>query len=137
MLHRFTERARRVVFHAHTEVARCGSTSLEPEHLLLGLLHVGDGLACRVLARTVDSVEQLRREVAGRLPSGDSMPGVEGVPFSPAAMHVLRAAEQEADTQMQEAMGTEDHCSGCCATGAATSPSCCTPRAFTSKRCDK
>lgn len=107
MLHRFTERARRVVFHARIEVSRCGATSLEPEHLLLGLLHVGDGLACRVLARTVDSVEQLRREVAGRLPSGDPVPVVEEVPFSPTAMHVLRAAEQEADTQMQEGIGTE------------------------------
>lgn len=107
MLHRYTERARRVIFHARIEVGRCGSTSLEPEHLLLGLLHVGDGLACRVLAYTVDSVEQLRREVAGRLPSGDPKPGNEEIPFSPAVTNILRAAEQEADAQMQEAIGTE------------------------------
>lgn len=106
MLHRFTERARRVVFQAPIEVARCGSASLEPEHLLLGA--AARGRRARLPRdRTVDSVEQLRREVASRRPSGEPAPLAEVVPFSPAAMRVLHAAEQEADTQTQKAIGTE------------------------------
>lgn len=49
MFDRFSSRALRVVFHARDEVARRGSSAVEPEHILLGLLE-GQGLASRILA---------------------------------------------------------------------------------------
>ena len=71
MWQRFTERARRVVFFAQEEAGRSGENYVSTEHLLLGLIHEGEGLAGRVLAKLGVDLERTREE-ARTLQDGDS-----------------------------------------------------------------
>ena len=52
MFERYTERARRVLFFARYEATQLGSTQIETEHLLLGLIREGKGLTSRIFARS-------------------------------------------------------------------------------------
>src|SRR6476620_10596115 len=52
MFNRFTTRALRVLFYARSEVSQLGSSALEPEHILLGVLDEGKGLGCQDPAPT-------------------------------------------------------------------------------------
>src|SRR5512141_597128 len=66
MFERYTERARRVLFFARYEATQLGSTSIETEHLLLGLIREGKGLTSRIFARSHLSLESIRKEIEGR-----------------------------------------------------------------------
>src|SRR5262245_44654347 len=63
MFERYTERARRVLFFARYEASQLGSLSIEPEHLLLGLLREGKGLTGRLFARAHITLEHIRQEI--------------------------------------------------------------------------
>jgi ATP-dependent Clp protease ATP-binding subunit ClpC len=52
MFERFTERARKVIIFAREEAIRLGHNFVGPEHLLLGLIREGDGLALAILIRS-------------------------------------------------------------------------------------
>jgi uncharacterized protein (TIGR03435 family) len=107
MLNRFTERARRVLFYARSEVSQVGSSALEPEHLLLGLLREPKGLGHRILARTADAVDGLRGDIAGRLMVHDAIPESEVIPFSASCERALQYAVEEADRLLDGHVGTE------------------------------
>jgi uncharacterized protein (TIGR03435 family) len=107
MLNRFTERARRVLFYARSEVSQLGSRTLEPEHLLLGLLREPKGLGHRILARTADTVDGLRGDIAGRLMVHDPVPESEEIPFSASYKRALQYAVEEADRLLDGQVGTE------------------------------
>jgi ATP-dependent Clp protease ATP-binding subunit ClpC len=66
MFERYTERARRVLFFARYEATQLGSTSIETEHLLLGLIREGKGLTSRIFARSHLSLESIRKDIEGR-----------------------------------------------------------------------
>jgi len=66
MFERYTERARRVLFFARYEATQMGSTSIETEHLLLGLIREGKGLTSRIFARSHLSLDSIRKEIEGR-----------------------------------------------------------------------
>ena len=61
MFERYTERGRRVLFFARYEATLLGSTSIETEHLLLGLICVGKGLTSRIFARSHLTLESSRK----------------------------------------------------------------------------
>ena len=63
MLSRFTERARRVLMLAQQEAIRLGHDYIGTEHLLLGLLHEGEGVASRALTSLNINLERIRRQV--------------------------------------------------------------------------
>jgi hypothetical protein len=67
MFDRFTSRARQAAFYARSQVSRLGSSAIEPEHIALGVLDVGKGMACQILARTGESLDRFRSDILGRL----------------------------------------------------------------------
>jgi ATP-dependent Clp protease ATP-binding subunit ClpC len=66
MLERYTERARRAVFFARYEATRLGRTSMEPEHLLLGLIHEPKGVMGLIFTQSRLSLDLVRKEIETR-----------------------------------------------------------------------
>lgn len=107
MFERFSEPARRVLFFARYEASQLGSVSLEPEHVLLGLIREGKGLTARLFADDAVALDGMRDDVLGRVPTGPAAPASAEIPFSPAAVRVLERAVEEADHLSHDHIGTE------------------------------
>jgi Clp amino terminal domain, pathogenicity island component len=106
MFERFTDRARRVVVLAQEEARGLNHNFIGTEHLLLGLIHEGEGVAPMVLESLGVSLEAVRArvvEVAGR---GEGSP-VEQIPFTPRAKKVLELSLREALALSHNYIGTE------------------------------
>jgi len=106
MFDRYTIPARRVVFWARHEASQFGSSSIETEHLLLGLLKEDATLRQRFLgAPTTESVRQL---IEARIPRGEEIISTSiDMPLSPECSHVFRYSEEEATQLKHEYIGTE------------------------------
>ncbi|MCO8271781.1 ATP-dependent Clp protease ATP-binding subunit [Actinoplanes sp. TRM 88003] len=102
MFERFTDRARRVVVLAQEEARLLNHHAINSDHLLLGLIREGDGIAARALADSGVTFEYVR----GRLEEGDEPPGVH-IPFTPQAKSVLEGALREALKLGHNYIGTE------------------------------
>ena len=107
MFNRFTSRARQVLFYARSEVSQLGSSAVEPEHILLGVLDEGKGLGSRILARTGGSLDDFRSDVARRLTSREKVAESDEIPFSASCERVLQYAAEEADRLLHDYIGTE------------------------------
>ena len=107
MFERYTERARRVLFFARYEATQLGSTSIETEHLLLGLIREGKGLTSRIFARSHLSLESIRKEIEGRTVFKEKVSTSVDIPFSAETKHVLQFAAEEADRLLHTYIGTE------------------------------
>jgi ATP-dependent Clp protease ATP-binding subunit ClpC len=107
MFERYTERARRVLFFARYEATQLGSTSIETEHLLLGLIREGKGLTSRIFARSHLSLESIRKEIEGRTVFREKVSTSVDIPFSGETKHVLQFAAEEADRLLHTYIGTE------------------------------
>jgi hypothetical protein len=106
MFIRFTDRARRVIILAQDEARDLGHGSAGTEHLLLGLLSEGEGVAALVLESLGISLEEARgrvEEIAGR---GQRSPAGH-LPFTPPAKKVLELSLQEAVQLGHNYVGTE------------------------------
>jgi ATP-dependent Clp protease ATP-binding subunit ClpA len=103
MFERYTEAARRLVFIARHEAAKCGGPFIETEHLLLGLLHQDRDLALRLLGseQEIDAVEgQIR------CPEKPSSTSVD-LPLSHESKRVLAYGAEEAERMKHRHIGTE------------------------------
>jgi ATP-dependent Clp protease ATP-binding subunit ClpC len=107
MFERYTERARRVLFFARYEATQLGSTSIETEHLLLGLIREGKGLTSRIFARSHLSLESIRKEIEGRQVFHEKVSTSVEIPFSAETKRVLQFAAEEADRLLHTYIGTE------------------------------
>src|SRR6187431_2916720 len=107
MFERYTERARRVLFFARYEATQMGSTSIETEHLLLGLIREGKGLTSRIFARSHLSLDGIRKEVEGRTVFREKVATSVDIPFSADTKRVLQFAAEEADRLLHTYIGTE------------------------------
>jgi ATP-dependent Clp protease ATP-binding subunit ClpC len=107
MFERYTERARRVLFFARYEASELGSTSIEPEHLLLGLIREGKGLTTRIFAHWQISLDSIRKEIEGRVPWHHELSTSVEIPLSPGAKRALQSAADEADILRQNLITTE------------------------------
>jgi ATP-dependent Clp protease ATP-binding subunit ClpC len=107
MFERYTERARRVLFFARYEATQLGSSSIETEHLLLGLIREGKGLTSRIFARSHMSLESIRKEIEGRTVFREKVATSVDIPFSPETKRVLQCAAEEADRLQHTYIGTE------------------------------
>ncbi len=107
MFERYTERARRVLFFARYEATQLGSTSIETEHLLLGLIREGKGLTSRIFARSHLSLESIRKEIEGRTVFREKVSTSVEIPFSTETKRVLQFAAEEADRLLHTYIGTE------------------------------
>ena len=106
MFERFTERARRVVVLAQEEARLLDHNYIGTEHLLLGLIHEGQGVAAQALTRLGVSLEAVRAQVEEIIGQGQSAP-TGHIPFTPRAKKVLELSLREALELGHNYIGTE------------------------------
>lgn len=107
MFERFTESARRVLFFARYEVSKLGGTSIEPEHVLLGLVLESKGIVTRILALSQISPDHIRREIESRSAFREKVETSVEIPFSAETKRVLQFTAEEADRLGHSYIGTE------------------------------
>ncbi len=107
MFERFTERARKVIILAREEAIRLGHNFVGTEHLLLGLIREGDGLAVAILKKLNVNIAAVKTEIEKIVAVGNEFsPGSE-IPFTPQAKKVLEYAISEARSLGHNYIGTE------------------------------
>ncbi len=106
MFERYTEKARRVIFFSRYEASQFGSSYIEAEHILLGLLREDTALAGR-LSLSPLSPEKIRNRIEEGMPRRERLSTSIDMPLSPAAKKVLAAAGEEADSFGHSHVGTE------------------------------
>jgi Clp amino terminal domain, pathogenicity island component len=106
MFERFTDRARRVVVLAQEEARLLNHNYIGTEHLLLGLVHEGDGVAAQALTQLDVSLEAVRAEVTEIIGQGTDAP-TGHIPFTPRAKKVLELSLREALELGHNYIGTE------------------------------
>jgi hypothetical protein len=106
MFERYTEKARRVIFFARYEASEFGSSSIETEHLLLGLLREDKALTNRSLP-AIDSVESIRQRVRAVTPVRPKISTSVDLPLSQESQRVLAYAAEETDRLSHKHLGTE------------------------------
>lgn len=108
MFERYDEAARRSLFFARYEVTRLGGSSINSEHILLGVLRGGQGGAHHVLAERNISPDDLRRQVESRISARQQelSTSVE-IPFGEDAKRALQYAVEEADRIWSRDIRTE------------------------------
>ena len=106
MFERYTERARRVIFFARYEASQFGSTTIETEHLLLGLIREDKNLTNRFL-RNQSSIESIRKEIEGRTTIREKVSTSIDLPLSNECKRILAYAAEEAERLNHRHIGTE------------------------------
>ena len=106
MFERFTDRARRVVVLAQEEARLLNHNYIGTEHILLGLIHEGEGVAAKVMEALDVSLEAVRVEVERNIGRGEGVPG-GNIPFTPRAKKVLEFSLREALQLGHNYIGTE------------------------------
>ena len=108
MLEKFTDRARKVINLARQEAERLGHEFIGTEHILLGLVKEGSGVAANVLENLGVDLEKIRLEVEKYVSSpGETMSASSSLPFTPKAKKVLELAMEEARNLEHNYIGTE------------------------------
>ena len=103
----FTDRARKVMALAHQEAQRFNHEYVGPEHILLGLMKEGSGVAANVLKNLNVDLRKLRLEVERIVGSGPSMSDVGKLPLTDQCKRVLDYAADESRAQRVHYIGTE------------------------------
>lgn len=106
MFERFTDRARRVVVLAQEEARMLNHSYIGTEHLLLGLIHEGEGIAARALESLGVTLTAVREQVQDIIGSGQQAPSGH-IPFTPRAKKVLELSMREAIQLNHGYIGTE------------------------------
>ncbi len=106
MFERFTERARRVIILAQEEAKRLNHSAVGTEHILLGIIREGEGVASKVLESLNINPERVRAEIESAIGRGERTP-YEEVAFTPRAKKVLELALDEARRLGHNYIGTE------------------------------
>src|SRR5690606_32107895 len=104
----FTDRVKKVMQLAREESVRLGNDYVGTEHLLLGLIREGDGVAVAVLKNLNVDLEDLARNIEKSISSTGGMMTIgQMIPFTPRAKKVLEIAAQEARAMSHKYIGTE------------------------------
>ncbi len=106
MFERFTDRARRVVVLAQEEARLLNHNYIGTEHILLGLIHEGEGVAAKALESLGISLEAVRAQVEEIIGHGGTAPSGH-IPFTPRAKKVLELSLREALQLGHNYIGTE------------------------------
>jgi len=106
MFERYTERARRVIFFARYEASQFGSSIIETEHLLLGLIREDKNLTNRFL-RSSSSLETIRKEIEGRTTIREKVSTSIDLPLSNECKRILAYAVEETERLNHRLLGTE------------------------------
>ncbi|HOX00746.1 MAG TPA: ATP-dependent Clp protease ATP-binding subunit [Candidatus Paceibacterota bacterium] len=106
-LSNFTPRAQQVLALARKEADRLNHGVLGTEHLLLGLIKLGQGVAVNVLQRLNLDLEALRLEIEKRIGTGPDQKVIGSIPYTPRVKKVLALAAKEAKALNHTYVGTE------------------------------
>ena len=106
MFERFTDRARRVVVLAQEEAKLLNHNYIGTEHILLGLIHEGDGVAAKALEQLGISLDAVRAQVQDMIGTGSQQTSGH-IPFTPRAKKVLELSLREALQLGHNYIGTE------------------------------
>src|ERR1700692_4226483 len=96
MFERYTEKARRSIFFARYEASQYGSTTIETEHLLLGVLREDRALTRKVLGEK-GGAQSLRDEIESRITRGERISTSVEVPLSAEGTRILLMAAEESE----------------------------------------
>jgi len=107
MFKRFTDRARRVVVLAQDEARMLNHSYIGTEHILLGLVHEGEGVAAKALESLGISLAVVRQQVEEITGRGQQEPPPGHIPFTPRAKKVLELSLREALQLGHTYIGTE------------------------------
>ena len=107
MFEKYTEKARRVIFFARYEASQLGSSSIETEHLLLGLLREGDSITGKLLDQSKIKLEAMRKEIEEVTTLKDKVSTSIEIPLSEESKRVLAYASEEAESLLHKYIGTE------------------------------
>jgi len=107
MFNRFTERARKVIVLAKEEAKRFNHDYIGTEHLLLGLIREGEGVAAAVLQKLGLDLESIRIEVEKVVQPGPQTQVMGDIPFTPRSKKALELAAEEARSLGHNYIGTE------------------------------
>ena len=86
---KFTDRVRRVMFLAREEAARLHHDYIGTEHLLLGIVREGEGLAATIVTNLGIDLDVIRRTIESMVPSSSGSVTIGEIPFTPRAKRVL------------------------------------------------
>jgi ATP-dependent Clp protease ATP-binding subunit ClpC len=106
MFERFTDRARRVVVLAQEEARMLNHNYIGTEHILLGLIHEGEGVAAKALESLGISLDAVRQQFEEIIGQGQQAPSGH-IPFTPRAKKVLELSLREALQLGHNYIGTE------------------------------
>jgi ATP-dependent Clp protease ATP-binding subunit ClpC len=107
MFNRFTERARKVIILAKEEAKRFNHDYIGTEHILLGLIREGEGVASAVLQNLGLTPDNIRLEIEKLVQPGPSTVVSGDIPFTPRAKKVIELAMDEARNLGHNYIGTE------------------------------
>jgi len=107
MFNRFTERARKVLVLAKEEARRFNHDYIGTEHILLGLIREGEGVACAVLQNLGIDLERLKSEIEKLITPGSGSSTLGDMPFTPRAKKALELSVEEARNLGHNYIGTE------------------------------
>ncbi len=106
-MNNFTPRAQQVLALARKEADRFNHSYVGTEHLLLGLIKLGQGVAVNVLERMGLELEAVRMEVEKEVGSGPPQKSPGNIPYTPRVKKVLALANKEAKALNHSYVGTE------------------------------
>ncbi len=106
-MNNFTPRAQQVLALARKEADRFNHNYVGTEHLLLGLIKLGQGVAVNVLQKMGLDLETVRMEVEKQVGSGPETKMVGNIPYTPRVKKVLALASKEAKALQHSYVGTE------------------------------
>ncbi len=104
---KFTERVRKVIYLAREEAARLQHDYIGTEHLLLGVIREGEGIAATVLNNLGLDLDRIRQEVENMVSAAGGTMTIGEIPFTPRAKRVLELAVEEARSLGHNYVGTE------------------------------
>src|SRR5262245_4990698 len=104
---KFTERVRKVIYPAREEAARLQHDYIGTEHLLLGVIREGEGIAATVLNNLGLDLDRIRQEVENMVSASGGTMTIGEIPFTPRAKRVLELAVEEARSLGHNYVGTE------------------------------
>jgi len=107
MRDRFTDRVRRVIYFARDEASRLQHDYIGTEHLLLGIVREGEGIAAKVLSKLDLDFEQIQQAVESMVTKSGATLTIGEIPFTPRAKRVLELAIEEARLLGHNYVGTE------------------------------
>ncbi|MGE0432546.1 MAG: ATP-dependent Clp protease ATP-binding subunit [Planctomycetota bacterium] len=108
MFDKFTDRARKVMGLARQEAQKLNHENIGTEHILLGLIQEGSGVAANVLKNMEVDIRKVRSEIEKLVQTGTQMTTIGGkLPFTPRAKKVLDLAQEEAQNLGHNYIGTE------------------------------